>query len=267
MSEADVIKNTKSPYTQKLLIEDIQKMGVKEGETILVHSSMSRIGWVCGEERTVIEALQGSVSAAGTICMPAHSGGNSDPADWCNPPVPKDWYETIYENMPAFDLSITPTRGIGRIAEAFRIYPGTIRSNHPHTSFCANGKQAKEITEGHVLSPQFGKDSPLGKLYELNAKVLLLGVEYDSCTSFHMGEVFSGKTAIVKMGAATKENGRREWIWFEDYDYDNEDFKKIGEAFEAEKEIVHGKIGNAECRLFDIKDAVDFAVKWMRENR
>jgi len=267
MSETEVIKNTKQPYTLKVLKEEFQKFGVKERETILVHSSLSRIGWVCGEERTVIEALLEIVSEDGTICMPAHSGGNSDPADWKNPPVPSEWNEIIYENMPAFDLTITPTRGIGRIAEAFRTFPGTVRSNHPHTSFCANGKYAEEIIKDHVLSPQFGKESPLGKLYELNAKVLLLGVDYDSCTSFHMGEVFSDKTAIVKMGAAMKENGTREWKWFEDYDYDNEDFKKIGEAFEKEKIIGQGRIGNASCRLFDIKDAVDFAVKWMRENR
>lgn len=268
MNEWDVIKKTKAPNTINSLSKDFCKIGLKEGDTVLVHSSLSSIGWVCGEEVAVIEALIRAVGLEGTICMPAHSGGNSDPAQWENPPVPKEWCDIIYRNMPAFDPLITPTRGIGRIAEEFRRYPETIRSDHPQTSFSARGRFAEEIVRNHSLTPQFGWESPLGRLYRLGAKVLLLGVGYDSCTSFHMAEVLCGKTPTQKLGAAVLSKlNIREWIWFEDYAYNCDDFPMIGSEFEKECEVSLGTVGNADCRLFDLKSGVDFAVRWLKENR
>lgn len=266
MSELDIIKKTKTPNTVESLIRDFHKLGLKYKDTVLVHSSLFSIGWVCGEENAVIQALLQTVGKEGTICMPAHSGG-SDPAEWKNPPVPKEWNEIIYKNMPAFSPAITPTRGMGRIAELFRKYPGTLRSYHPHTSFCANGKNAKEITENHALTPQFGMESPLGKLYKLNAKVLLLGVNYNSCTSFHMGEVLNGNIAKVQAGAAMEINHIREWVWFKDYDYNCDDFDKLGKDLERQGQVVTGNVGNAVCKFFDIKSGVDFSAKWLKENR
>jgi aminoglycoside 3-N-acetyltransferase len=210
MSESDVIKSTKSPNTTETLFCDLVKLGLKINDIVLVHSSLSSIGWVCGEETAVAEALLQAVGKDGTVCMPAHSGENSDPAEWENPPVPKEWNDIIYNSMPAFRPAVTPTRSIGRIAEFFRKYPNTLRSDHPQVSFCANGRYAKEITEKHVLTPQFGMDSPLGRLYELNAKVLLLGVGYGSCTCFHMGEALNSTMKRKRMGAAILKNGTRE---------------------------------------------------------
>lgn len=267
MSEYDVIKKTKKPQSTSSLVEDLRRIGIEEGDIVLVHSSLSSIGWVCGEDVGLIEALLEVVGKGGTVCMPAHSSANSDPAQWCNPPVPKDWIETIYDNMPAFDKEKTPTRGIGRVPESFRKYPGSCRSDHPQTSFVANGKLAKEITKNHSLTPQFGKETPLGMMYKLDAKVLLLGVEYESSTCFHMAETLVGTLDKVKMGAAMMEDGKRVWKWFEDIDYDNEDFNKLGSDFEKHIKISNGFIGNASSKLFDIRSAIDYAVDWLKVNR
>ncbi|SDN03143.1 Aminoglycoside 3-N-acetyltransferase [Paenibacillus sp. yr247] len=157
--------------------------------------------------------------------MPSHSGEISDPAEWNNPPVPKEWREKIYESMPSFDIDLTPTRGMGRIAELFRTLPESFRSSHPQVSFSASGKYAKTVIDNHQLSPQFGMNSPLGKLYELNAKVLLLGVSFSSCTSFHLAEALNEKMPTKKFGAAITEDKKRVWKWFDDYAYNSdEDF-------------------------------------------
>lgn len=267
MSELSAIQKTRWPHTIDSLDYDLQQLGLATGDVVLVHASLSSIGWVCGEQQAVIAALLQAIGAGGTLVMPAHTSANSDPALWENPPVPTDWIDTIRSTMPAFSPDITPTRGMGKIAECFRTYPGTLRSDHPQVSFCANGKLAEQITRQHSLSPFFGKDTPLGALYTRNAKILLLGVGYDRCTAFHLAEYLSDRPQLCRHGCAMNENGSRLWKWFEDYDYDADDFPNIGAAFEADGNVNHGKIGNADCRLFHLQPAVDFAHQWLLNNR
>jgi len=267
MGEQNIINRTSTPVTVSSILQDLRKLGVREGDKLLVHSSLSSLGWVCGGAQAVIQALLQSVEATGTLVMPAQSADWSDPAEWENPPVPADWIDIIYREMPAFDPALTPTRGMGRIAELFRTLPGTVRSLHPQVSFSANGLLAEHIVSDHALTPQFGMASPLGKLYDLQAKVLLLGVGYDSSTSFHLAEALFDRMPTRKMGAAIYENGQRVWKWFEDFEYDSEDFSILGEQFEKQAHVQVGKVGNAECRLFNIREAVDFAKLWLDSNR
>ncbi|MDF2699404.1 MAG: Aminoglycoside N(3)-acetyltransferase [Haloplasmataceae bacterium] len=267
MREEDIIKQTKIPNTLDSILRDLRLNGVNEGDHVLVHSSLSSMGWVCGGPQTVIMALLQAVGNNGTIIMPAQSGDWSDPAKWSNPPVPNEWIQVIYDHMPAFDPKLTPTRGMGRVSELFRTYPDTIRSNHPHVSFCANGKYAKEITNEHVLTPQFGFHSPLGKMYHLNVKVLLIGVDYDSCTSFHLAETLVENMPMSEKGTAITKNGIRVWKWFEDYEYDSDDFTLLGKDFELSNHVNNFKIGHADCKIFDLKIGVEFAVNWLMKNR
>jgi aminoglycoside 3-N-acetyltransferase len=268
MSEKKVIELTRKVNTVDTIYKDLLKLGVKDGDVLLVHSSLSSIGWVCGEAQAVVMALQQAIGKNGTLVMPTHSGAISDPAEWVNPPVPKEWIPIIYDSMPAFDVNLTPTRGMGCIAELFRTWPQVIRSNHPQVSFAALGRLAKDITSNHQLTPQLGMGSPLGKMYGLNAKVLLLGVGYDSCTSFHLAEALNDKMPVKGMGAAIIEDNKRIWKWFEDFDYNSdEDFEKIGSAYEETNDVAIGKVGNAVCKLFDMRTGVDFAKNWIEKNR
>lgn len=268
MNEGKAVKETEKINTIKSLILELQKLGLEKGDTVLVHASLSKLGWTCGGAQAVIIALLELLGENGTLVMPAHTGGNSDPAEWENPPVPKEWINDIYLNMPAFDVNFSPTRGMGCIAELFRTLPQSLRSNHPNVSFSALGKNAKIITEEHLLTPQFGLQTPLGKLYNLNAKVLLLGVTYDSCTSFHLAEVLTEKLPSKKMGTAMMENNKRVWKWFQDLEYDSSaDFEKIGADLDKTGLVKIDKIGNAISRVFPMQKGVDFAKNWLLENR
>jgi aminoglycoside 3-N-acetyltransferase len=254
MREQKVIKATARMNTVDTLYNDLRKLGVNDGDILLVHSSLSSLGWVCGAAQAVIMALFKAVGEQGTLVMPSHSGDISDPAEWENPPVPAEWVQSIYENMPAFDPHLTPSRGMGRIAELFRTLPQVVRSSHPQLSFSAWGRSSVQITEDHPLTPSLGMGSPLGRIYALNGKVLLLGAGFDSCTSFHLSEALNEKMPLKKMGTALMEGGKRVWKWFEDYDYNSdEDFEKIGEAFENTGKVLSGKVGSADSRLFSIR--------------
>jgi len=267
MGEREDIDKVTHPNTLESLTNDLRRLGLTTGDVVLVHSSMSALGWACGGEQAVVMALLAAVGPDGTVCVPTHTSGNSDPVGWQYPPVPDGWWSTIRETMPAFDPAVTPSRGMGRIPECLRSWPGTQRSNHPQVSFAAYGPLASQITAQHVLTPEFGPDTPLGALRELDAKVLLLGVGYDSCTCFHLGEVLGEASPLVPVVAALIEDGRRVWRQFEDYEYDTDDFEACGADFEATHLVGIGTVGVAQCRLFRIRDAVDTAAQWLPTHR
>lgn len=110
MSEADVIARTPFPRTRQSLAADLRRLGVASGMVLLVHSSLSSLGWVCGGPVAIIQALMDVLTPQGTLVMPAHTGDYSEPANWNHPPVPSSWVPVIRATMPAFDPRLTPTR-------------------------------------------------------------------------------------------------------------------------------------------------------------
>ncbi|MGG2065466.1 aminoglycoside N(3)-acetyltransferase [Bacillus sp. S14(2024)] len=262
MNINDIIAKTKIPNTIHTIANDLRKLGVTEGMTVIVHSSLSSIGWVSGGALAVVEALMKIVTEEGTIVMPTQTSDLSDPKNWQMPPVPESWWEIIRDNVPPFDPKTTPTRSMGEVVECFRTYPNTKRSNHPLHSFAAWGKNAEQITENHELSPSFGGLSPLQKIYDLDGYILLIGVDHDSNTSLHLSEVRAQYRDKVQIGAPIIENGVRIWKEYEEFEYDSDDFEPLGKAFDETGMVTYGTIGNASCKLMKQQKAVDFGTEW-----
>ena len=257
------------PVTKHDIISAVRNVGLKEGSTVMVHTSLSRIGYVCGGAQTVIEALTEIVGREGTLMMPTQSWKNLDPEDGVHGDIEEEYWDIIRENWPAYDKRTTPTNTMGVVSEMFRSWPGTVRSDHPARSVAAWGKYAEYLVEDHDLSNVFGEGSPVGKLYELNGEVLLIGVGYDKNTSLHLADVRAdnpGKHNCIEH-SAIMEDGRRVWKEYATLFVDGEDFEQIGEAFEQNNTVNKTMIGNAELRLMSQKRLVDFAVDWIEKYR
>jgi aminoglycoside 3-N-acetyltransferase len=267
MTIQEIVNNTQTPNTVRTILKDLESLGIDVGDTLIVHSSLSSIGWVNAGQASLVDALLLALGEEGTLVMPAHTPDNSDPATWKFPPIPTDWHTIVKQTMPPFDIETTPCDSTGKVADYFRTYPGTLRSDHPRVSFCANGTNAEEIVETHDLTPMFGMDSPMGACYNLGAKVLLIGVDYESCSAFHLAEFFAKTPKKITEGCSIYGLDGPLWQEFEDYDYDTDGFNDIGESLEALGEVTIGNIGNATCKVFKMQNAVDFATKWLEDNR
>ena len=251
------------------ILAALAKAGVVKGQTIMVHTSLGSLGFVCGGAQVVIEALLESVGSDGTIMMPTQSWKNLDPTAGVHWEEPEEWWQMIRDNWPAYDKDITPTNTMGAVAEMFRKWPGTLRSNHPARSVAARGKYAEYLTSGHDLSNIFGEGSPIGKLYELDGYVLLIGVGYDKNTSLHLADVraeYPGKHNCTEH-SAIMENGKRVWKEYSTLYVDGEDFNEIGDAFEKEYSVSKVSLGNGNLTFMKQRELVDFAVKWIERNR
>jgi aminoglycoside 3-N-acetyltransferase len=265
------IERTDEPVTPDRIASDLADLGVESGDTLLVHSSLSALGWVTAGQPAVIDALMETVTTEGTIVMPTHSSQHSDPSRWHNPPVPDDWEDVIRTERPAYRPEVTPTWNVGAIPECFRTYPEVRRSRHPVYSFAAWGREAAAIVADHEYDHGMGEESPLAEVYDRDGRVLMLGTQFDTNTSLHLAE----HRADREQGISTQttpvidEDGEREMITFDQLEYDADDFADVGADFEADhpETVTRGTVGMADAKLLSQQKLVDYGVAWFEENR
>ncbi|MBN2081379.1 AAC(3) family N-acetyltransferase [bacterium] len=273
MSEADAVKrSTDGPVTRAWLVRDLQALGVREGMLLMVHSSLSGLGWVIGGPVTVIDALEEVLGPDGTLVLPTFDGGNSDPINWQDPPIPASWHETFREQLPAYDPQTSPTRIMGALPDYFRTLPGVLRSAHPAQSWAARGPLAEQVIADHSLDCGDGSRTPLGRCYENAGYVLTLAT--NRTTILHLADFrteWPGKHD-KQAGSAMLVAGRRQWVTYADHWSDGEDFEQIRrgvmQAHPAGPDTWQaGRVCYGDSRLFKIKPLVDFALDWIPQHR
>ncbi|GAA4464932.1 aminoglycoside N(3)-acetyltransferase [Phytohabitans houttuyneae] len=255
------------PYTREGLAEELAALGVRRGSVLLVHSSLSALGFVAGGPVAVVWALLDALGPDGTLVVPTHTPDNTDPAGWQHPPVPESWWPVIRERTPPFDPAVTPSRWMGVVAETVRTWPGARRSDHPQVSFAAVGAAAGAVVAGHRLDDMLGEASPLGAVHRLDGDVLLLGVGHGRNTSLHLAEYRLPDPPRRWEGSSVRAGDGQMWARWEDVATDEGDFGELGAAFDATGVTRTGTVGGAECRLMPLRALVEFAVGWLAARR
>jgi aminoglycoside 3-N-acetyltransferase len=252
------------------LARDLRSLGVIPGQVLLVHASLRQTGWVSGGADEVVAALRLVLGRDATLVVPVSTADNSDTSRLYlerTAGMTPDEVSRYRDTMPPF-TSERPSVGMGRVAECVRTTPGAVRSQHPQTSFAALGPQAEMLMADHRLDCHLGESSPLGRLYDAGAWVLLMGVGYEACTCFHLAEYrYLRFPPRRRYGCVITEQGQRQWCSYQDVVLDDRDFTALGAAFDQTEHVIRGHVGQAQCLLVPITTAVDFATKWLRQHR
>lgn len=255
------------------LTAGLSALGVRVGEVLLVHASLRTVGPTPGGPTTVLAALRRAVGREGTLVVPSFTPENSDTSPQYRARVrglDAAAREAVRSSMAPFDPALTPAPSMGALAETVRTAAGAERSAHPQTSFAALGPAAGRLLAGHRPDCHLGEDSPLARLYEADARVLLLGTGYATCTAFHLAEYRTPAPPLRSYRCVVAPGGVRQWWEYQDVALDDSDFAALGAAFEraaAPGDVRQTLVGSAPCRLVRLRAAVDFATRWLTAHR
>lgn len=262
--------------TRSRLAGDLRRLGVRPGGITMVHARMSALGWVVGAAETVVLALIDALGPAGTaLAYTSWEEHVYRPAE-----RPEGHAAAYLAEPPAFDLLTSEAvRDHGRVPERLRTWPGAMRSAHPEASVVAVGPRAAWLTATQPTNDAYGAESPFAGLVEAGGQVLMLGAPLDTMTLLHHAEALarSPRTRRVTYEAAVVEDGRPVSRSFTDIDtgegafpydeldLDDDPFAVIARAALDSGLGTRGRVGEADCQLFDAAPLTAFAVAWIEE--
>lgn len=226
------------------LVAQLHALGVRRGAVLLVHTSFRAVRPVEGGPLGVIDALREALGPGGTLVMPSWSGDDDMPFDPLTSPASPD---------------------LGVVADTFWRQPGVARSDHPF-ALAAAGPQAERITSGALPLPPHAPASPVGKAYDLDGQVLLLGVGHDADTTLHLAELLAGVPYRVAKYCTVLQEGRPVRIEYEENDHCCARFALADDWLRARGLQREGRVGHAEARLVRSRDIVAVALEHLAHN-
>jgi aminoglycoside 3-N-acetyltransferase len=216
------------------VVQQLRSLGVQRGAVLLVHTSFRAVRPIQGGPAGLITALQQAIGADGTLVMPSWTGSDDD----------------------VFDPATTPpSEDLGVVAGTFWQMAGVVRSRHPF-AFAASGPQAAFVTSDPIALPPHAAESPIGRVYELDGQVLLLGVGHDADTTLHLGEILGGAPYRVPKSITIEKDGRPVRIEYGENDHCCQRFALADEWLRGRGLQADGQVGHAHARLVRACDVV-----------
>lgn len=160
-------------WTKEKLVQSLEEAGLDPSKDLLVHSALSKVGYVEGGPKTLVDALLEVLNPSATLLMPT------------SPVI------TLQAQHPntVFDVQHTPSK-MGAVTEYFRTHLATHRSAHPLEPVAAFGPKAEAYTAlHHADATAYGPNSPWLKHMEYQGQILYVGTTLiNSGTSLHAVE-------------------------------------------------------------------------------
>ena len=220
------------------LVAQLRRLGVDEGDVLLVHASFRAVRPVEGGPTGLIEALSQAIGPSGTLVMPSWTGDDNAP----------------------FDAATTPASAdLGIVADTFWRLPSVRRGQHPF-AFAARGPMADRITDDPLVLPPHQPQSPVGRVLDCNGKILLLGVDHDANTTLHLAELLADVPYRVPHHITTMQDGRPARIDYLENDHCCELFR-LANGWMLENGVQEeGPVGHAPSRLMRSRDVIDTVI-------
>ncbi|MEW5853965.1 MAG: AAC(3) family N-acetyltransferase [Myxococcota bacterium] len=256
------------------LVTDLQRLGVREGDTLMVHASLRALGPVEDRAAGVIRALDTALGPSGTFMMVM---GAQNDWDWVNE-RPEEERPALLANAEPFDALRTPAESdVSALAEVMRQTPGTRVSNHPEGRFGARGALAEHLLRDVPWNDYYGPGSPLERFMRADGKVLRLGADISTVTLLHYAEYLAdvpSKRRVRRYRRVLNEHGTPEIRAVECLNdsegivaWDGEDyFGIILTEYLATGRAAQGVVGNARSELINGADLVAFGTQWMNKH-
>lgn len=232
------------PTSHRLLVEQLENLGVERGGVLLVHTSYRAIRPLEGGPEGLIHALREGLGPEGTLVMPSWSGDDDEPFD---------------RERSAADTDL------GIVAQLFWQLPGVQRADHFH-SFAAIGPKAGFVLHDPLPLPPHIAKSPVGRVHDLDGQVLLLGVNHDANTTIHLAETLAGVPYGIPRHGTVLRDGRRQRIEFRENDHCCRHFKRVDGWLRAEGLQAEGPVGHGNGRLVRSTDVTRVVVSRLKED-
>lgn len=227
----------------KTLTQNFLELGVKPGGVLLVHTSFSKIKPIEGGPLGLISALRSALGSDGTLVMPSMS----------------------YDDDHPFDKAKSPCPEMGIVADTFWRLPGVLRSDNNH-AFAAVGRLAEKIVAPHPMDVPHGLASPVGRVYELDGQVLLLGVDHGSNTTIHLCENLAGVRYRRAKYITVLKDGQPTRFDYREIDHCCQNFALVDGWLDEKQNQRHGRIGNGETRLMRSRDIVNVVTSHLKQD-
>jgi len=243
-----------STLTPTDLIRTLDRLGVRRGDTLLVHSSLRTLGPFSGGGEAVIDTLGEVLGPAGLLVVPTHT------------------WDVVNDRQPVWHETLTPSH-VGTLTNLLRARSGAVRSIHPTHSVAALGQRAEEFCAGHERDDSpCSPTSPYGRLLEANGKILLLGVGLNRCTFIHCLEEIAGLGEIWSLTERSRRfciraNGQILPVMARSHkDYKSESYGRAETELFAAGVVRQANLGPARLLLVETESLAAFLVPRFREN-
>jgi len=260
-------------HSRASLADDFRALGVRAGDTVMLHASVRAVGEVAGGPDQIHLALKDALTSDGTLMMYASCPRHFDEIGRGNLTAAEE--VELLDKLPPFDAQTARSaRDNGVLVEFLRTYPGS-RVNDHVARFVAWGKHAEHLFSEQPWDFAFGRGSALERFLALEGKILHLGSDHDTTTFLHYAEHvadFPGKR-IVRYRVPVLENGRRVWREMSEVDTSGDGahanwppnlFARLVDQYLDETSNAGGKVGGADSVLFSARGLFDLAVREMK---
>jgi len=154
---------------------------------------------------------------------------------------------------------------MGVVADTFWRLPDVLRSDNNH-AFAALGPHAAHITASHPIYAPHGLDSPVGRVFELDGQVLLLGVEQDSNTTIHLAENLGGVRYRRDKYLTVLKGGMPTRFEYREIDHCCQNFSLVDAWLDDSQLQRRGRVGHAQARLARSRDIVAVVTERLESN-